>query len=310
MKIGFLTACLPKLKLEELANWASEEGFQALELAAWPAKSSRDYQGRQINAATLNEDGAKKIKDIIAKNGLCISSLAYYDNNLHPNLNKRTRFHDHLKKVIDAAALLEVNLVGTFVGGRADKDPEKNIKEIGEIFRNILSYAEDKGVRIMIENCPMEGWMKFGVPGNYAYSPELWNALFNEVPSNNFGLNLDPSHLLWLGIDYIRVIKDFSARIFHTHAKDTEILEEGKYQYGIFSRQLEHIPWKSGWWRYRIPGLGQINWKAFIQTLQHNGYDQVISIEHEDPIWEGSEEKVKEGLKLGYKHLFQFTQGS
>lgn len=307
MKIGFLTACLPKLKLEDLVKWASEQRFEALELAAWPAKSSRDYQARQINAANFNESDAKRIKDVFGSNNLCISSLAYYDNNLHPNPNKRQRYHDHLKKVIDTAALLDVNLVGTFVGGRPDKDPDKNMKEIGEVFRGILKYAEDKGVRLMIENCPMEGWMKFGVPGNYAYSPELWSALFNEVPSDSFGLNLDPSHLLWLGIDYTRVIRDFSNKIFHAHAKDTEILEDGKYQFGIFSRQLQHIPWKSGWWRYRIPGLGQIDWKAFIQALKENGYDSVLSIEHEDPIWEGTEEKVKEGLKLGFKHLSEFA---
>lgn len=307
MKIGFLTACLPKLKLEELVSWASEQGFQALELAAWPTKSSRDYQARQINASNFSEDDAKRIKDIFDSHNLCISSLAYYDNNLHPNQNKRKRFHEHLKKVIDTSALLGVNLVGTFVGGRPDKDPDKNMKEIGEVFREILKYAEGKGVRIMIENCPMEGWMKFAVPGNYAYSPELWNAMFNEVPSDSFGLNLDPSHLFWLGIDYIKVIKDFSNKIFHAHAKDTEILEDGKYHYGIFARQLQHIPWKSGWWRYRIPGLGQIDWKAFVNTLKENGYNSVISIEHEDPIWEGSEEKVKEGLKLGFNHLHQFT---
>lgn len=159
----------------------------------------------------------------------------------------------------------------------------------------------------MIENCPMEGWVKFATPGNYAYSPELWTALFNEVPSDSFGLNLDPSHLYWLGIDYLQVIKDFGEKIFHAHAKDTEILTEGQYEYGFFGRQIEPIPWKSGWWRYRIPGLGEIDWNRFISTLQDNGYNNVISIEHEDPVWEGSEEKIKNGLKLGFRHLSPFV---
>ncbi|MCU7492595.1 MAG: sugar phosphate isomerase/epimerase [Ignavibacteria bacterium] len=307
MKLGFLTACLPKLKLEDLVKWASQEGFQSLELASWPVKSKRDYQARQIDAANFKPADAERINALFNEHNLTISSLAYYDNNLHPNLKKRKEYHDHLKKVINTASMLGVNLVGTFVGGRPDKSPTDNMKEIGKVFRTLVKYAEDKGVRLMIENCPMEGWLKFATPGNYAYSPELWTALFNEVPSDSFGLNLDPSHLYWLGIDYLEVIKDFKDKIFHAHAKDTEILTEGQYEYGFFGRQIDPIPWKSGWWRYRIPGLGEIDWNRFISTLQDNGYNYVISIEHEDPVWEGSEEKVKNGLKLGQRHLSPFV---
>jgi sugar phosphate isomerase/epimerase len=215
--------------------------------------------------------------------------------------------YNHLKKVIDTAALLQVDLVGTFVGARPDKSPTENMKEIGEVFRGIVKYAEDKGVRLMIENCPMENWQRFGLPGNFAYSPELWEALFNEVPSANFGLNFDPSHLYWLGIDYLQCIKDFGKKIFHAHAKDTEILPSGKNRFGVFGRQLDPIPWKSGWWRYRMPGAGEIDWQKLVSTLQEAGYDFVLSIEHEDPVWEGSEEKVKTGLSLGQKHLSQFV---
>ena len=170
-----------------------------------------------------------------------------------------------------------------------------------------MKYAEDRNVKLMIENCPMGNWVKFGLPGNYAYSPELWEALFNEVPSESFGLNYDPSHLYWLGIDYIQAIKDFALKIFHAHAKDTEMLSEGVYQYGIFGRQIDPVPWKSGWWRYRMPGSGEIDWGLVIRTLQEYGYDDVLSIEHEDPVWEGSVEKVQTGLKLGLKHLSQFV---
>lgn len=307
MKLGFLTACLPKLKLEDLVVWASKNGFQALELAAWPSKSSRDYQARQIDAANFTNDDAKRVKELFAKNNMQISAMAYYDNNVHPDLKIRKSYLHHLKKVIDTAAKLDVKLVGTFVGGRPDKSPAQNIIEIGKVFREVVKYAGDRNVKIMIENCPMENWLKFGVPGNYAYSPELWDAMFNEVPSKNFGLNLDPSHLYWLGIDYIQAVRDYASKIFHTHAKDTEILYEGEYRYGLFGRQIDPVPWKSGWWRYRMPGLGEIDWKKFISTLQEYKYDYVLSIEHEDPVFEGTEEKVKKGLILGYKHLSQFV---
>jgi sugar phosphate isomerase/epimerase len=307
MKIGFLTACLPNLELEDLVLWASKQGFKTLELAAWPFESDRDYQARQIDAANFKVDEAKKVKDLFAKHNMEISAMAYYDNNLHPDLANRNYYLNHLKKVIDTASILDVKLVGTFVGSVPDLSPNENIKEIRKVFNDILKYAADKNVSIMIENCPMENWMRFGLPGNYAYSPELWDALFNELPHENFGLNLDPSHLYWLGIDYIQAAKDYTSKIFHAHAKDTEILGEGEYQFGIYGRQIDPIPWKSGWWRYRMPGLGEIDWSQFISTLQENGYNNVLSIEHEDPIWEGSEEKIKTGLQLGLKHLSQFV---
>jgi sugar phosphate isomerase/epimerase len=307
MKLGFLTACLPKLSLEEIVRWASRRGFSALELAAWPVVSTRDYQARQIDAARFTKADAARVRELFAAHGMAISAMAYYDNNLDPDLAARRKRLDHLKAVIRTAELLEVDLVGTFVGARPDKLPAENIKETGKVFRELTKYAGDRGVRLMIENCPMENWQRFGLPGNFAYSPELWDALFNEVPAKNFGLNFDPSHLTWLGIDYLRAAKEFAPKIFHAHAKDTELLADGQYRYGIFGRQVDPVPWKSGWWRYRMPGLGSIDWKSLVATLQEHGYDYVLSIEHEDPVWEGSEDKIKKGLSLGLKHLSQFV---
>jgi sugar phosphate isomerase/epimerase len=307
MKIGFLTACLPHVPLEDLVQWASQQGFQALELAAWPVKSTRDYQARQIDAARFTKTEAERVKGLFSTAGLSISALAYYDNNLDPDPKKRKIYHDHLKAVIRTASLLGVDLVGTFVGARPDRTPDENMKEIGKVFRGLTAYASDHGVRLMIENCPMENWQRFGLPGNFAYSPELWDALFNEVPAENFGLNFDPSHLHWLGIDYRRAARAYAPKIFHAHAKDAEIIKDGIHAYGMFGRQLSPIPWKSGWWRYRMPGLGSIDWGDLISTLQEAGYDHVLSIEHEDPVWEGSEAKVKQGLALGRKHLSQFV---
>lgn len=307
MKIGFLTACLPNLELEKLISWASKQGFKTLELAAWPVESDRDYQARQIDAAKFSKDDAKRIKNLFAMHNMEISAMAYYDNNLHPDLTRRNYYINHLKRVIDTASFLEVKLVGTFVGSNPELSPNENIREIKNVFSGILKYAADRNVSLMIENCPMENWVRFGLPGNFAYSPELWDALFNELPFDNFGLNLDPSHLYWLGIDYIQAVKDYASKVFHAHAKDTEMLEEGEYRYGIFGRQIDPIPWKSGWWRYRMPGSGEIDWSKFISTLQENGYNNVLSIEHEDPIWEGSEDKIKTGLQLGLKHLSQFV---
>lgn len=302
MKLGFLTACMPRVPFEEIVPWAAKQGFKALELAAWPDDARRNYQARHVAAESFTRDDARRMKDLLDEHDMVVSALAYYDNNLHPDLKKRAGYLQHLRRVIDAAALLDVNLVGTFVGARPAL-PATNMKEIGEIFRGIVAYAEDQGVRVMIENCPMDNWVKWGLPGNYAFSPELWDALFNEVPGDNFGLNFDPSHLYWLGIDHQLAARDYAGRIFHVHAKDAEILEGGRNRFGILSEQLAGNRWSSGWWRYRMPGKGSIDWSAFIETLQEIGYDGALSIEHEDPEYEGSEEAVKEGLRLGLNHL-------
>lgn len=302
MKLGFLSACLAGVPLDELVPWAAAQGFKALELAAWAPPVRRGYAPRHVAAERFTRDDAARVRDLFDRHGMTISSLAFYENNLHPDPKRRARFHDHLRRVVEAAALLDVNLVGTFVGARPVK-PASVMKEIGETFRPLVRYAADRGVRVMIENCPMENWVQFGLPGNYAYSPELWEALFNEVPDENFGLNLDPSHLYWLGIDYVQAVRDFAGRIFHAHAKDTEILDAGRYRHGVLGEQLGDNPWRSGWWRYRMPGRGAIDWRAFVEALKANGYDFVLSIEHEDPEYEGSEAKVREGLRLGYEHL-------
>ena len=302
MKLGFLTACLRQLSFRDVVSWAASEGFETIELAAWPRESRRGGVAGQLDVAKLTRNQAEEAKGVLAEHGLTISAMAYYENNLHPDTNKRRGFHKHLRKVIDSASLLGVELVGTFVGGRPMR-PALVMKEAGSLFRDLVAYAEDHGVKLMIENCPMENWVKHGLPGNYAYSPELWDALFNEVPSESFGLNFDPSHLYWLGIDHLRATREYAGRIFHAHAKDTEFLPEGRYRYGVLAEQLGDNPWRSGWWRYRMPGSGEIDWKAFVDALREVGYTGVLSIEHEDPEYEGSEEKVKEGLRLGRRHL-------
>ncbi len=301
MKIGFLTVALGNTKLEEIVKWSSENGFEALEIAAWPLVNERDFSSTTIDVTDFSKKKAEEIRKIFEKHNLAISSLAYYDNNLDANPEKRKNINEHLKKVIDAAHLLKVELVGTFIGRDIRKSVEENIKEFEKVFKPLITYAEKKSVKLMIENCPMVGWQEPEKIGNIFYSPQLWKEILRITP-DSFGINFDPSHLYWLGVDYIKVLEEFKDRVFHVHAKDVEIDDSMLDQQGIFGHFGTNLHGKS-WWIYRLPGLGEIDWQEFIRTLKRIGYDFVISIEHEDPVWAGAVEKSKIGLKMGLEHL-------
>ncbi len=295
MKIGFLTGALGTLPLDEVAAWASEAGFEALECGAWPMKKGQ--KGVNLDVSGFTKAKADELRGMMDDLGLEISSLGYYDNMLHADPKVRSEKAKHLKKVIDAAEKLGVGLAGCFVGRHPGKTLDENIAEVKKVFPPLCKYAADRGVRLMIENCPMEGWNFEGLVGNIAFNPDMWGKVFDTLSGFEIGLNYDPSHLHWQGIDYIGLIPEFAARIYHTHAKDTEIIDDRCARDGILGR---------GWWRYRIPGMGEIDWGRFISVLGEHGYDGALSIEHEDPVWHGKPETNKKGLVLGRRHLAQF----
>ena len=294
MKLGFLTAPFPEVPLEAVAKWGAESGFQAIEVACWPQeKATRRYAGvTHIDVSTLEKSEAVKIRKMLGGFGLTISALAYYPNPLHPESEHRERVIGHLKKVIEAAELLEVPVVGTFVGKDKNKTVPQNFEDFTQIWPPIIKFAKDHGVKIGIENCPMifsyDEW-----PGgnNLASSPAIWRKMWEIIPDDNFGLNLDPSHLILQMIDCDRVVREFGDKIFHVHAKDLHIDREGLYNNGVFSLGM-------GWQVPRIPGLGDMDWAKFFAALTSVRYEGVISIEHEDRVFEGSDELVKRGFYL------------
>ena len=294
MKLGFFTAALPDNTLEQAAQWGAESGFQAIEIACWPhEKAARRYAGvSHIDVATLDKSKAKDIRKMLDGFGLTVSSLGYYPNPLHPDPDHRQTVIDHLKKVIEAAALLEVPIVGTFVGKDKTRTVPANLEEYAKVWPPIVQFARERGVKIAIENCPMifsyDEW-----PGgdNLANTPAIWRKMWEIIPDDNFGLNLDPSHLIWQMIDYERVIREFHGRIFHVHAKDMHIDREGLYENGVLSLGM-------GWQVPRLPGLGDVDWRKVVAALTAVRYDYVISIEHEDRAFEGSEELVKRGFYI------------
>jgi sugar phosphate isomerase/epimerase len=294
MKLGFFTAALPGSTLEQAARWGAESGFQAIEIACWPLeKATRRYAGvTHIDVNDLDGDKAKEIRSMLEDCGLTISSLGYYPNPLHPEAEHRETVIAHLKKVIEGAALLEVPVVGTFIGKDKNKTVPQNLEDYAKIWPPIVKFARDHGVKIAIENCPMifsyDEW-----PGgnNLASTPAIWRKMWEIIPDDNFGLNLDPSHLILQMIDYERVIREFSGKLFHVHAKDLHIDREGLYNNGVLSQGM-------GWQVPRLPGLGDVDWGRFFAALTAARYDYVVSIEHEDRVYEGDEELVKRGFYL------------
>ncbi len=302
MKLGFFTACLPHSDLESVAQQAAKGGFSVLEVAAWPSQS-RDHTAAHIDVRNLGAAEAEAIRELVARHGLALTAISYYDNNLHPDEARRAEIHDHLRACIQAAATLGVPCVGTFVGRDPGRTVAQNRALAESIFPPLVRFASERGVKIVVENCPMEGWHPDGYPGNLAYSPELWEWMF----SLGLYLNYDPSHLLWLGIDpvtAIRALKADANRIQHVQAKDTVIDPCGRDRYGVFGRALGRSnPWDSGWWRYRMPGLGDVDWRGVIDALYESGYDGPIAIEHEDPVWSGDETRIYAGLEIARRTL-------
>lgn len=294
MKLGFYTAALPDSTLEQAAQWGAESGFQAIEIACWPPqKATRRYAGvTHIDVSNLDKKKAKEIRKMLDGYGLTVSSLGYYPNPLHPDAEHRETVIAHLKQVIEAAALLEVPIVGTFIGKDKNKTVPQNLEDYAQVWPPIVKFAKDHGIKIAIENCPMMfSWDEWPGGNNLAVNPAIWRRMWEIIPDDNFGLNLDPSHLIWQMIDYERVIREFSEKIFHVHAKDLHIDRDGLYNNGVLSQGI-------GWQIPRLPGLGDVDWAKFFAALKSIGYDDVVSIEHEDRNYEGDEELVKRGFYL------------
>lgn len=302
MYLGFLTACLPKVPLREKAEWAAAKGFKSLEVACWPRLNDRDYASSDIDVARLTSGEANDIRTMMDNLGLSISSLAYYDNNLAADPDQRAFVNNHTRQCIRAAKLLGVPAVGTFIGRNIQKTIAANFDEFETVFGAIVREAEAEGIQIIIENCPMEGWQEPLQPGTISFTPELWEEMFRRVPNRNFGLNFDPSHLFYQLIDPLPLISQFKDRILHVHAKDAEIFPEKLKYYGVLNKLLPTTG-GTGFWRFRMPGLGQVDLPGMVRALKEIGYAGVISIEHEDPLYEESEAKIYEGLELGLRYM-------
>lgn len=297
MQLGFVSAILPDLSLEELLAFAADEGFDCVEVMCWPpGKAERRYAGvTHIDITSFSDERAAHVRELTRIHRVNISALGYYPNPLDPDPAARQIAVEHLKRLIHAAPKLGLNTVTTFIG----RDPWKNVADNMELCREvwgpIVAEAEQADVKIGIEHCPMlysnDEW-----PGgkNLASCPENWQAIFDLFPGDTLGLNFDPSHLVWQGIDCGRAVREFGSRIVHAHAKDERLDRERMHQVGVFG---------FGWHKPKLPGLGDVNWGEYFAALTDVGYQGPVCIEVEDRAYEGSFADRQRALRQSRKFL-------
>ena len=303
MKLGIVSAIFDELEFEEMIESVHDLGYSCVEVACWPnGESERRYAGVcHIDVDNLDDENIKEIKDICLKNEVKISSLAFYPNNLDGDLEKRKYNLNHLKKVIKASALLDINLVTTFIGRDQFKTIEENIEEFKKEWPSIIDFASENNVKVAIENCPMlfdlGQW-----PGgqNMFTSVVIWRKLFEIIDSPYFGINFDPSHFIWQQMDYISPIYEFKDKMFHIHFKDIKILKDKLKEVGVLAYPLDYMLPK-------IPGLGDVNWSKFVSALTDIGYNGYACVEVEDRAFEKSLDDKLASLKLTKNYLNQFV---
>lgn len=303
MKLGIVSAIYDGFTFEQVLEDLNKNGCSCVEVACWPqGKAERRYAGvSHIDVDNTSEEYVDYIRKITSEKGIEISSLAFYPNTMDGDIQKRQANIDHLKKVINMSSLLGVNMVTTFVGRDQTKTVEENIEIFKEVWPPIVQFAEQKGVKIAIENCPM----LFGAdqwPGgqNLFTTPKLWRQMFDIIDSDNFGINYDPSHFIWQQIDYLKPVYEFADKIFHVHFKDIKLYKDKLDNVGIMAYPLEYMSPK-------LPGLGDVDWGKFVSALTDIGYDGYTCIEVEDKAFEQSKQKILDSIELSCRYMRQFV---
>jgi sugar phosphate isomerase/epimerase len=302
MQLGFVSAILPELSFEEVFRFAAETGYDCVEVMCWPvSKAERRYAGvTHIDVTNFGEGDAQRIHDLVAATGVQISGLGYYPNPLTPDRDEAERCIAHIRNVIRATALLGLSRMNTFIGRDWTKSVDDNWPRFLEVWRPLVQYAEEQNVRIGIENCPMF-FSKDEWPGgkNLGTSPSIWRRMYVDIPSRHFGLNYDPSHMIWQQMDYLKPIRKFAERLVHVHAKDVRMDYDRLDDVGILAHPLQyHTP--------KLPGMGDVNWGRFFSVLTDVGYRGPVCVEVEDRAYEDSLESRKASLRQSAAYLRQY----
>ena len=292
MQIGLFTPVFNNLSFEELlAELKRYPAIRSLELGTggWPGSKHLDLDG-----LLQNSEPRREFQSRVRDAGLTISALSCHGNPVHPNEQIAQRDDEVFRKTLRLAELLDVDVVVTFSGcpggGPGDKapnwitaawPPEYAAALDWQWHERLIPYwqdanklARDTGVRVALE----------AHPGFCVYNPETMLHLRAEA-GDAIGINLDPSHLWWQGIDIPTAIAALGDAIFHVHAKDVAIHPANRNRNGVLdTKSYARMAERS--WLFRSVGWGhgELEWKAIVAALRLAGYDGVLSIEHEDAL--------------------------
>jgi len=298
MKLGFVSALLAELSLDEVLECAAGIGYDCVEVMCWPPGGpDRKYGGVvHLDCTGLQQADAEDILALCEKHGVSLSALGYYPNPLSADREQAEVAQAHLRKVIDAAPLLGLDGVNTFIGADHTLSLEENMRRFEQVWPNLIRHAEGRGVRIGIENCPMLFADTWPQGSNLARTPAIWRRMFETIPSDHFGLNYDPSHLVMQLMDPIGPIHEFGEKIFHAHAKDMRIDRDRLDEVGSLVIPMERSTAK-------IPGLGDIDWGQWVGALTDVGYRGPVCVEVEDEAFTEDLAARKRSLQISYNVL-------
>lgn len=300
LDLGFVSAILADNDLNSTLKFASEHGFKCVEVMCWPTGNAdaRRYAG--VTHIDVDNLDVAHIQGLCQQYGVYISGLGYYPNPLNPDAEQAAFYREHIKKIIRAAAKLNVPVVNTFIGRHPSLNVRDNLKLVAEHWPAIVREAEENNVKIGIENCPMwftnDEW-----PGgkNLMTTPAIWDEVFKIIPSRVLGLNYDPSHAIWQMMNEVKPIYDYRDRLHHIHLKDVKLYRDRLDRVGIMANPLEyHSP--------KLPGLGDVRWRDFFAALTDVRYRGPVCIEVEDKAYEGSLDDVRSAILTARNYLRQF----
>jgi sugar phosphate isomerase/epimerase len=303
MQLGFVTAILPDLDFETTLQTAADIGYDCVEVMSWPVgKATRRYAGvTHIDSSNLDESNVAEIGRLLDRTGITISGLGYYPNALAPDPSEAEQAVAQIKRVIEAAKTLEIGVMNTFIGRDWTKSVDDNWPRFLETWKPIIEHAEKHDVRVGIENCPMfftaDEW-----PGgkNLGHSPAIWQRMFDDIPSDHFGLNYDPSHMIFQQMDYLGPMREFREKLFHVHAKDVRVDHERLDRVGVLAPPND-------WHSPKLPGMGDVDWGKFFSTLTDTGYNGPVCVEVEDRAYEATLDDRIRALRQSHTFLRNFV---
>jgi sugar phosphate isomerase/epimerase len=257
------------------------------------------FSGGSLRVEAMDGAARDALGAALEEAGLAAAALACGENVLASDADHPQAALEHLARVVETAATLGVPVVCLRVGRVPSASLGDSIAEFARRIQPLAKQAEGAGVRLAVENDPHCGEAVEDQPANAAFAPELWEKLFTHIRSEAVGLALDPAPLVWLGVDPIAAATDYAEKVFHFRARDTEVFEARRQDCSVLRPG-------GGWWRYRLPGLGEIDWRRMLDRLMELSYDGAVAVAHDDPVWGGSDQRVKAGLALARRHLAQW----